>query len=337
MSQSKNILVVLKRSKLNYLIDKYGIDTVKNSYEYSRLQDSKDLHARSCDLFLSALDKLKSKGQKVEIIEDNFLKNEILSNKLEKETSSELIFSLGGDGTFLRTAHFANHKNQILIGLNTDKYNSVGFYCPIKIEEINAEENLQKIFSSQYETKIMDKISIQTRNSQYYFLNDLYFGEKFMGRVSKYNLKIDGGKSEVIKSSGIILSTFAGYSGWIRNANTIAFKKFSYMMKQNSREIENEELLKMYRQYCFNSSNNNQDSIFYFVREPSLKSNFPDVEKHIEYLNFMEGSAKAMSIDNFCYEGILILDGSFTIPVDYNEQLQVIIGNKNIKTLSKLL
>jgi hypothetical protein len=81
----------------------------------------------------------------------------------------------------------------------------------------------------------------------------------------------------------------------------------------------------------------NKNSIFYFVREPSFKSGITDENEFIDYMKYMEGSAKFIQLENFCYEGILILDGSFSIPVDYNKKIKISIGNCTIKTCNKLI
>ncbi len=52
-------------------------------------------------------------------------------------------------------------------------------------------------------------------------------------------------------------------------------------------------------------------------------------------MNFFEGSAKCIEIQNYCYEGNLIVDGSFTIPVDYNDKIKIRLGVHKIITFDK--
>ncbi len=78
----------------------------------------------------------------------------------------------------------------------------------------------------------------------------------------------------------------------------------------------------------------NENSIFYFIREPSLKPNINlTSDEYSEYLKFMEGSSKFINIKNYCFEGVLILDGSFSIPVFYNDLISVKVGDKKLKTI----
>jgi hypothetical protein len=93
----------------------------------------------------------------------------------------------------------------------------------------------------------------------------------------------------------------------------------------------------MYEEKIYMPNYDNENSIFYFIREPSLKpSKGVEESEYIEYLKYMEGSAKSIELQNFCFEGVLILDGSFEIPVDYNQKIKISIGNNMIKTCEKL-
>ena len=53
--------------------------------------------------------------------------------------------------------------------------------------------------------------------------------------------------------------------------------------------------MKLYLQEVYNSEHNDENSIFYFIREPGLKNlqNFPSEKDYAEYLNFMEGTVNA--------------------------------------------
>jgi NAD kinase len=209
MKKLKNILVVEKTSKLKYLFSRYGDITTKESVEFKMLGESMDQHKINCDKFIDMLTKTKPKDVKVDVVEDNFLDNKSISTMIEKDY--DLIFSLGGDGTFLRTAQFIDDNETILIGVNTDPLNSRGFYCSMDTG-FSVPSNLEKIFKQRIKLINLNKIQVQSKMSKYYFLNDLYFGERFMGRISKYRLQVDDGREETLKSSGIIFSTCKFFS-----------------------------------------------------------------------------------------------------------------------------
>jgi len=93
----------------------------------------------------------------------------------------------------------------------------------------------------------------------------------------------------------------------------------------------------MYNDKLYVPEYENENSIFYFVREPGFKKMKENqIDDYVNYLNFMEGTAKSIELENFCYEGILILDGSFMIPIDYNEKINISIGKNKIKTIRSI-
>jgi NAD kinase len=204
MKSIKNILVIAKTSKLKYLYGKYGDVTTQNCQEFKMLGESMELHKINVDKFIDQLMIIKPSHVKVEVVEDNFLENKCISSMIEKHHN--LIFSLGGDGTFLRTSQFVDDNETILIGVNTDPINSRGFYCSMNTG-LSLSTSMKKLFKDECKIKKLNKITVKTKNNSYHFINDCYFGEKFMGRISKYALQIDQGTEEIIKSSGIILST----------------------------------------------------------------------------------------------------------------------------------
>jgi NAD kinase len=202
MSYIKNVLVIQKTSKLNYLLNKYGTN-LKASHEYEKLNDIMNIHTNNCNSFI---EKLKHYKPYVDVINDSFLDNDKLSTFL-KGRRYDMIFSLGGDGTFLRTAQYIDNNEQLLIGVNTDNAHSIGFYCAVGINNHSENIFLEKLFKDQIEYRYLNKLKVETDNKTYYFINDLYFGEKFLGRISKYKLNVDNKREEIIKSSGIIFST----------------------------------------------------------------------------------------------------------------------------------
>lgn len=129
-----------------------------------------------------------------------------------------------------------------------------------------------------------------------------------------------------------------GYSYWITNANIISFSKFESLLKYASPDsLKSSEILELYNNKVYLSNSDNDNSIFYFVREPGIKNraNFRTEHDYREYLTFMEGSVKSLQIKNFCYEGILILDGTFTIALKHDDTIKIEIGSDKVKTLLK--
>lgn len=53
-------------------------------------------------------------------------------------------------------------------------------------------------------------------------LNEIFVAEKDVGKTSIYRLKVDGKDLGKFKSSGIIISTGTGSSGWLFSARRIS-------------------------------------------------------------------------------------------------------------------
>ena len=67
----------------------------------------------------------------------------------------DLAFSIGGDGTFLRTAAEIVHRNIPILGINTGR---LGFLADIKFEDL--DETLDEIFNGNY--RIEERMLLET-------------------------------------------------------------------------------------------------------------------------------------------------------------------------------
>lgn len=220
MKFKENILILKKKTKFDYLIEKYSIQVVKNSVEYQQLKNSHIIQEENCNKFIKLMYKKIQNNQSIDIITDSFLNNEELSNKINSKFYNK-VFTLGGDGTFLRSIGLlAKNKNKdpLFIGINTDMKRSHGYYCSLNLNDNTLDTSLEKILKNKCEISKFNKIRVDfmynkddllntntaTNNNtitttdkvkllknSFYFVNDIYFGENFKGRVSKYNLLID--------------------------------------------------------------------------------------------------------------------------------------------------
>ena len=227
MSHYKNILVFIKKSKLNYLKKNFGSD-IKNSSEYAVLNDSMENHYSTSNNFINSLQKLLKTDQKLEIFYDDFEELPNIEDFKNMNNNYDLIFSLGGDGTFFRSLNFNTTANQLNVGVNTDWIRSKGKFCTLNVENYN--EKLKNLFENNYSYKNFNKLGVEIKSKKFNylennnlekadnsdelkikrfnFINDLYYGEKFTGRISNYNLNlIETRKSYPIKSSGLIVSS----------------------------------------------------------------------------------------------------------------------------------
>ena len=78
----------------------------------------------------------------------------------------DLVISLGGDGTFLRTAAWVGRQGIPILGINTGR---LGFLADIGTNEIDA--TLEEIFRGDYSVEERSLLALQTPTSQYGVLN----------------------------------------------------------------------------------------------------------------------------------------------------------------------
>ena len=63
-----------------------------------------------------------------------------------KDPEIDLVLSLGGDGTFLKTASMMNDRSLPILGVNTDPQRSVGCLCNRKVFYDSREYDIKKMF-----------------------------------------------------------------------------------------------------------------------------------------------------------------------------------------------
>ena len=195
----KKILILKKTSQLKYLIDKYGVSKVKKSSEYDVLYNSMKIQDENSTKFINKLVQKTDSKQHIQILTDSFLNNSYISDLINKDTFDQ-VYSLGGDGTFLRSVTLVTEGNPLFIGINTDLKRSRGYYCGININDDDIDDKLDKLLQEKIEEKLISRVKAECKDEKFYFVNDLYFGEKFSGRISKYDITIS--KDDFIFNTG---------------------------------------------------------------------------------------------------------------------------------------
>jgi len=100
------------------------------------------------------------------------------------------------------------NSDQLVIGVNTDNSNSKGHYCSVR-DLSNLDVKIQSILKGNTKIKKYNKLEayVQGQKKSFNFLNDVYYGEANIGRVSKCELTVDYKTTHKVKSTGIIFST----------------------------------------------------------------------------------------------------------------------------------
>ena len=129
----------------------------------------------------------------------------------------DLVITLGGDGTFLRTASFITDDTPIM-GLNTDSERSHCSFCSYnpRIYLIEPKMIWEKISHGEYELKKRTRIQVtmgdpSTPQTQVLkdslALNEILYADTDVGKSSYFRMSIDGKDFIPYKSSGVLIST----------------------------------------------------------------------------------------------------------------------------------
>jgi NAD+ kinase len=128
---------------------------------------------------------------------------------------TELILSVGGDGTILRTAQVAAPKMIPIIGINLGR---LGF-----MTELSAEEALEKLPSLLAGEGWIDERAMleaelpaidQEPPRTFHALNDVVVARGAIARVVYIEAKIDGQYLTTYKADGVIVATATGSTGY---------------------------------------------------------------------------------------------------------------------------
>lgn len=164
------------------------------------------------------------------------IEREHLDGKVVK--GRDLILTLGGDGTFIRTSHYVLDTTPVL-GVNTDPQQKEGFYMACTKEDFASTMDIirhgkAKLTSYlRLETTIKDphgnirKTTLAT--------NEVYIGPIKHSHALRYLLKVQG-REERQLSSGVLVATPTGSHGWVKSAGgkpmSFSRKALQYLVRE---------------------------------------------------------------------------------------------------------
>ena len=143
-------------------------------------------------------------------IEYLLLEDEMLNSSI----SADALFAIGGDGTILFLAEFANKNSIPIIGINAGK---LGFLCEFEKNEIELAINCLK--NGDYIKDERTMLLIRTNESTYYYaLNEVYVQrtyDKTVGNtVAEMQIEIDNSYLTKYCGDGAIISSPTGSTAY---------------------------------------------------------------------------------------------------------------------------
>jgi NAD kinase len=165
----------------------------------------------------------------------------------------DLVVTLGQDGLVINVAKYLT--SQPILALNPDPERIDGVLIPFAYSE--AQTWLEHTLQGQVKVKHVSMAKATLNDGQaLYAVNDLFIGPRSHGSA-RYHLRY-GRRSEQQSSSGLIVSTGAGCTGWLRSITTGAWGVAQYFQTDIGEPPSPEKLALGW----------DSDCLWFSVREP---------------------------------------------------------------------
>ena len=202
------VVFVTKKTPLEELVERHNSREQARFYveargaTFARYEAEHDAYQQALETLKKALSALPN-GMRTQWIERDFLPQFSFGER-------DLVVALGPDGLVVNIAKYLN--NQTLVAFNPDPSRNDGVLLPFAVWL--AEPVLRRASRGQGTVSQLTMAHCVLNDGQQILaLNDLFLGRR--GHASaRYELKLNGQK-ENQSSSGIIVSTGAGSTGWL--------------------------------------------------------------------------------------------------------------------------
>lgn len=296
------IILVTKKTALEELVERFNTRDQAAFYlgrmgvEFRDYEIAHECYCRALARITSAV----PSGLALQIVERSYLPSFMPGD-------NDLIVTLGPDGLVVNVAKYIDHHP--LLALNPDRERIDGILVPFAADEVG--EILKKALDRKLPAKNISMAKAQFNDGQVlYALNDFFVGQKT--HVSARYMLAYKGKREHQSSSGIIISTGAGSTGWFRSVVTGA----SAVMESF---IHSEEVKDVRNRYRFDWES---DYLCFSVREPFVSKTS---SASLTFGRIEKGESLEV-ISQMPQNGLVFSDGVEPDYVDFNSGSIVRIG-----------
>lgn len=221
----ENVIVVTGKTRLDQLIERFNTKAQARFYiEHSggNFREYEDEHSTFRQSLEEVL-KVAGTHARMKMIERKFLPNFLFSEQ-------DIVVAVGQDGLVANVAKYIH--GQPLIGVNPDPKRNDGVLLPFSRSSF--ERGLVSVVKNEFKYKNVTMAQAITNDGQSILaFNDLFIGPS-THTSARYSLSF-GDKSESQSSSGIIVSTGAGSTGWLSSVMNMSNGVFSVFQPTNAR------------------------------------------------------------------------------------------------------
>lgn len=210
----EKLVLVTRRTRLDGLVERFNTKGQAKFYlqqaglDFADYEREHDTYSRSLEATRAQVEK---SGLKIQLLDRSVVPTYLFA-------PTDLIVALGQDGLVANTAKYIGA--QPLIGVNPDPERFDGVLLPFRVDEVR-----QTIDATLNERAQIDEVTLAevklSDGQKLLAFNDLYIGAR-THVSSQYRLNI--GKSGWVRhsSSGVIVSTGAGSTGWLSSVFAMA-------------------------------------------------------------------------------------------------------------------
>lgn len=201
------IILVTRRTRLDDLVARFNTESQARFYVEHLGADFGDYmreHQRYRDAVARAESVLRTLGR-LQVLDRSFLPNFVFGRQ-------DTIVVLGQDGLVANTVKYS--AEQTIVGVNPDPERWDGILLPFRVSDLS--KIIPEVFAGKRPIKQVTMAKAALNNGQtLYGVNDLFIGVK--SHVSARYLIRVGQEQEQHSSSGIIVSTGLGSTGWFKS------------------------------------------------------------------------------------------------------------------------
>ncbi|MBI5934046.1 MAG: NAD+ kinase [Chloroflexi bacterium] len=208
----EKIVLVTRKTRLQGLVERFNtIGQARFYLEHGGGNFS--LYQQEHDVYYTAIDRLRSELNildKFQEIERGFLPNFLFNE-------TDIIVTVGVDGLVANTAKYLN--GQPLIAVNPDPEHIDGILLPFRVDQ--AAASVRDVVKNQFRARQITMAETRLNDGQSLLaFNDLFIGVK--SHISaRYRIEM-GKRQERQSSSGVIISTGVGSTGWLSSMFNMA-------------------------------------------------------------------------------------------------------------------
>lgn len=290
-------IIIKNKTRLETLIEKFNTKAQARFYIESLGGDFNDYEYEN-EIFHNSLSKVQrnlSTVLKNKIVERSFLPSFIFNHK-------QVIVTVGQDGLMANTAKYV--KQIPIVAINPDPERFDGVLLPFNTDNFLAA--IDNVITNNYKSKLTSFAEAKLNDGQRLIaFNDLFIGAT--SHVSaRYQIKYNN-KTEEQSSSGIIVSTQAGSTGWLSSIFNMSFGIHKFIEKDNSK-----------KKYAKLKDN----QLMFAVREP-----FASKRSQVETIaGIITGQSKLVIQSFMPSNGLIFSDGIETDFLKFNSGAIATIG-----------